>query len=302
MRTQIIVNATAGRGRAGLVLSQVWAFLDRHGVAADIVHTPVAGAGIAMAAEAVRAGYERVVAMGGDGTVLEVATGLLQAADAGYDAVLGILPAGSGNDYAFGLGIPTQLEPACRRLVDGEVRRVDVIRVTADGESRYFNNTVGLGFDADVLLETRRLKLGRGFMLYLLGLLRVLASDGRWPYPVTVTLDGQMLPQRAVTLVTVCNGRRVGGGFYLTPAAQPDDGLFDVIVADQLGRLRLATFITRVMRGTHVTAKPVHLHRGRHLLVESERGMPGHGDGEVLCTAGRRVEFELLPGRLKVWC
>jgi diacylglycerol kinase (ATP) len=301
MRTQIIVNATAGRGRAGLILSQVWAYLDRYGVSADIVHTPHAGAAIAMAADAARAGYERVVAMGGDGTVAEVATGLLQAADEGHESVLGILPAGSGNDYAFGVGIPTQLDLACHRLVDGEVHPVDVIRVTADGASRYFNNTIGIGLDADVLLETRRLKMGRGFLLYLFGLLRVLASNGRWPYPVTVTLDGQTLPQHAVTLVSVCNGRRVGGGFYLTPEAQPDDGLFDVIVADQLGRLRLASFITRVMRGTHVGARPVHIFRGRHMVVESERGVPGHGDGEVLCTEGHRIEFELLPGRLKVW-
>ena len=284
------------------MLSQVWAYLDRYAVTADIVHTPSAGDGVAMACDAARDGYQRVVAMGGDGTVTEVATGLLRAADEGHEAVLGILPAGSGNDYAFGIGIPTSLEPACRRLADGRVRSVDVIRVTADGESRIFNNTVGIGFDADVLLETRKMKRGRGFLLYLAALFRVLASNGRWPYPLNITLDGQTLPQHAVTLVTVCNGRRVGGGFYLTPDAQPDDGLFDVIVADQLGRLRLASFITRVMRGTHVSAKPVQIYRGRHLLVESARGAPGHGDGEVLCTAGRRFEFEILPGRLKVWC
>jgi diacylglycerol kinase (ATP) len=302
MRTQIIVNTTAGRGRAGQVVSQMWAYLNRYGIEADIVHTRQAGDAVALALSAARAGYERVVAMGGDGTVTEVTAGLLQAADEGHEAVLGILPAGSGNDYAFGIGVPTQLEPACQRLADGGVRRIDVIRVTADGQCRIFNNTVGIGFDADVLLETRKMKRGRGFLLYLAGLFRVLASNGRWPYPVRITLDGQPLPQHAVTLVTVCNGRRVGGGFYLTPAAQPDDGLFDVIVADQMSRLRLASFITRVMRGTHVSAKPVSIYRARHLVVEGERGLPGHGDGEVLCTAGRHVEFEILPGKLRVWC
>ncbi|MCS7261526.1 MAG: diacylglycerol kinase family lipid kinase [Anaerolineae bacterium] len=302
MRTKIIVNPVAGRGRAEKLLAGLYAYLDRYGVSADIVHTRAKGDAIQLARQAAREGYARVVAMGGDGTVGEVTAGLLRAMEEGYEAVLGILPAGSGNDYAYAVGIPTRLEPACRRLVDGQVRCVDVVRVTADGRTYYFNNTVGIGLDADVLLETHKLKRIRGFLLYFTALLRVLASNGRWPYPVRVTVDGETLPQQAVTLVTACNGPRVAGGFYLTPDARPDDGQLDVIVAEQLSRLRVASFITRVMRGTHVGAKPVHICRARHVVIEGLRGLPGHMDGEVLCTAGRRIEIEILPGRLKVWC
>jgi YegS/Rv2252/BmrU family lipid kinase len=302
MRTKIVVNSTAGRGRAGKLLSRLQACLARLGVEADIVHSRAPGDPTTLAREAARAGYKRVVAMGGDGTVAEVSNGLLLAAREGHETVLGIIPAGSGNDYAYSVGIPTDLEAACDRLVNGGMRCADVVRVTVDGQTRFFNNTGGIGFDADVLFETRKMKRLSGFPLYLGALLRVLASDGRWPYPVNITVDGRPMPQHAVTLVSVCNGPRAGGGFYLTPDARPDDGLFDVIVADQLSRLRLASFIVRVMRGTHVGAKPVTIQRARHVVVEGLRGLPGHIDGEVLCTAGRRIEFEILPGQLKVWC
>jgi diacylglycerol kinase (ATP) len=302
MRTRIVVNTAAGRGHAAKMVDRVRGHLIRYGVEADYVYTQSPGDGVRLALEAARAGYERVVAMGGDGTATEVASGLVQAAEAGCETVLGLIPAGSGNDYAYGVGIPTNPEKSCRRLLEGHVRSVDMIQVVADGQTRLFNNTGGIGLDADVLLETRQMKRLRGFLLYLAALFRVLASDSKWPYPVSITLDGQPLPHRAVTLVSVCNGPRVGGGFYLTPEALPDDGLFDVIVADQMGRLRLASFIVRVMRGTHVGARPVTILRGRHLLVEGGRDLPGHIDGEVLCTRGRRLEFQILPGQLKVWC
>ncbi len=302
MRTKVVVNPIAGRGRAEKLLPRLYACLKRYAVSAEVVHTQAKGDAVQLALEAAREGYERVVAMGGDGTVGEVTTGLLSAADEGCESILGILPAGSGNDYAYAVGIPTNLEAACKRLVDGQVRCVDVVRVSADGKTYYFNNTVGIGLDADVLLETHKLKRIRGFLLYFTALMRVLISNGRWPYPVQVTVDGESLPYNAVTLVTTCNGPRVAGGFYLTPEARPDDGQLDVIIADQLSRLRLASFITRVMRGTHVGAKPVHIRRARRVTVEGLRGLPGHMDGEVLCTAGRRIEIEILPGRLKVWC
>jgi len=117
-----------------------------------------------------------------------------------------------------------------------------------------------------------------------------------------ITLDGQTLPHQAVTLIMVANGPRAGGGFLLAPDAQPDDGLLDVCVAAPLGRLGILHLLPHAMRGTHVNNKAVTMLRGRHVVIESSKGVPGHIDGEVLCTQGHRVEFEILPGRLKVWC
>jgi YegS/Rv2252/BmrU family lipid kinase len=240
--------------------------------------------------------------MGGDGTTNEVTNGLMLAAEDGYPATLGVIPAGSGNDFAYAVGIPGDSEGACRRLAEGRVRVVDLGRVTADGESRIYNYGVGIGFDADVLLETRKMKRLSGFPMYLWAVMRGLAANAKWPYPVRITVDGQPLPHQAVTLVTVANGPRAGGGFLLAPDARPDDGLLDVCVADQLGRLGILGLLPHTMKGTHKGKKPVTMLRGRHVLIESEHGVPGHMDGEVLCTQGHRLEFEILPDRLEVWC
>lgn len=302
MRTKLIVNITAGKGHAGKVLPQVQEYLARYGVDYDLVQTQAPGQGANLARQAASEGYERVVAMGGDGTADEVANGLLLAAEEGYEAVLGAIPVGSGNDFSYAVSIPVDPEAACRRLADGSVRIVDVIRVTVDGKPRIFDNSAGIGYDADVLLETRKMKRLRGFPMYLWAVFRVLATDSKWPYPMRVTVDGKTLPHRAVTLITVANGPRAGGGFYLTPDAKPDDGLLDVCVADQLGRLGILHLLPHAMRGTHTDKKPVTMLQGQHVLIEAGRGLPGHVDGEVLCTEGRRIEFQILPGRLRVWC
>jgi diacylglycerol kinase (ATP) len=302
MRTKLIVNTTAGKGHAGQILPLVQEHLARYGVEHDLICTAMSGQGIELGREAAAAGYERVVAMGGDGTADEVANGLLLAAEEGHEAVLGVIPAGSGNDFSHAIGIPPNPEDACRRLAEGRVRSIDLIRVTVDGQPHIFDNSVGIGFDADVSLETRKIKRVHGFPMYLWAVFRVLATDHKWPYPMRITVDGRPLPHQAVTLITVANGPRAGGGFYLTPGAQPDDGLLDVCIADQLGRLGILQLLPHVMKGTHVDKKPVTMLRGRHVLIEGSRGLPGHVDGETLCVEGHRIEFEVLPGKLKVWC
>ncbi len=303
LRTKILVNPTAGRGRSGEVLEQVERYLKRYGVDGDLVVTEAPGQATDLAFEAALDGYDRVVAMGGDGTAIEVTNGLLRAQEQGGHAVLGVLPAGSGNDFAYGVGVPGDLEAACRQLVEGQERTVDLVRVTVDGRSKVFINAVGVGYDADVLLETRKIQNARGVFLYLLGVLRVWASRGKWPYPVRITVDGKLLPQDLVTLVTVSNGPRSGGGFFLNPDAKTDDGYFNVCVASRVNRLQIWPLLVRVMRGTHVKVPQVTLMQARHLVIESRRetGLPGHMDGEVLCTAGKRIEFEILPAHLTVW-
>ncbi len=302
MRTKLIVNTTAGKGHAGKILPLVQGYLAQYGIEYDLTCTAERGQGVELGRAAAVAGYERVVAMGGDGTADEVANGLLLAAEEGHEAVLGVIPAGSGNDFSHAIGIPAEPEEACRRLAEGQVRPIDLIRATVDGCPHIFDNSVGLGFDADVALETCKIKRVHGFVMYLWAVFRVLASNHKWPYPMRITVDGRPLPHQAVTLITVANGPRAGGGFYLTPGAQPDDGLLDVCIADKLDRLGILQLLPHVMKGTHIDKKPVTMLRGRHVLIEGGRGLPGHVDGETLCTEGHRIEFEILPGKLKVWC
>jgi diacylglycerol kinase (ATP) len=303
LRTKFVVNTTAGRGRAGKMLDHIKLSLREYGIPEDVVLTERPRQATELAFTAAMDGYDRVVAVGGDGTAVEVTTGLLQAQAQGRRPVLGVIPAGSGNDFAFGMGINGDLDAACRRLVEGERRAVDLVRVNVDGEETVLINAVGVGYDADVLLATRKMKALRGFVMYLLGVFQVWASWEKWPYPARITADGVELGLDRVTLVTVSNGPRSGGGFFLNPDADTGDGLFDVCVAREVNRLEIFPLLLKVMKGTHVNSPQVKMLRARHLVIESLRptGLPGHLDGEVLCTDGKRIEFEIMPRALSVW-
>jgi diacylglycerol kinase (ATP) len=246
----------------------------------------------------VAAGYERLVAVGGDGTCHEVANGLL-ATPAGRAVSLGVLPAGSGNDWAFALKIPTDLSQACQILRHGAAKTVDVGRVTVDGQVRFFVNGVGMGLDAEVTIDTKRPSVLRGFTMYLSSVFRVIAF-GRWPYLTQFSFNGQN-HQQSIILLAVGNGTRSGGGFLLTPQARLDDGLFDICYAAVLSRFNVLKLLPKSLNGTHIYHPAVTIAQTSRLEVMVETGLPAHIDGEILCVNGRRFEFEILPQALQVW-
>jgi diacylglycerol kinase (ATP) len=172
MRYKVIVNPISGRGYGERSIPQIEALLTAHGLDFDLVRTCWAGEAIEIARQAVLDGYDTVVAAGGDGTYQEVINGmLLTAPEAAYDGHvvgnLGILPIGSGCDLSWTLGVPSDLEGACARLAQHETKLMDVARITVDGETRFFDNTVGIGFEGVVTVEARKVKYLRGMALYL---------------------------------------------------------------------------------------------------------------------------------------
>lgn len=296
---KLILNPVAGRGRGARVEQTLRRHLADTGVAFDLVRTSGPGHATQLAMEAARDGSQLVVAIGGDGTTNEVVNGLMQAADGGTTRTLGVIPVGSGSDFAHAIGMPPDLESACRRLVEGERRLVDVGRVELEGERpRYFDNTVGVGFDAIVTYEALKVKRLRGLALYLPVVLKTVFLYGRAPV-VTVAYDGQELHLPAM-MVCVGNGSREGGGFFVTPDAQIDDGLFDLCVVRELGRLDTMRLIPSFMKGTHVGREPVTMARARRITVSSPDPLIVHVDGEMLCTDGHKLDIEIMPGMLAV--
>lgn len=291
----IIVNPAANRGAALQSWRQAQAVLDRAGAHYELVSTDRPGHAARLAEQAAMAGWPAVVAVGGDGTINEVVNGLMRAAGSGPTIPLGIIGLGSGNDFLRSLDLPRQ-QPAAgaQRLLAARRRLVDVGCV---GE-RYFTNGVGVGFDARVAIEAQRVQRLRGMAIYLWALLKALRFH-RTP-PVRVVLDGEEVASRRLTLVSVTNGGCYGGGFWICPDAQLDDGLFDVCVADELTVLNILGFVPRVMRGTHVGRPGVHMYRARQVHLSSPEPLPVHADGEILTDAAHELRFELLPGRLTV--
>jgi YegS/Rv2252/BmrU family lipid kinase len=254
-----------------------------------------------LAQEAGRQGRELVVAVGGDGTSNEVLNGLMQV-DGGPDGTaMGVLPIGTGNDFAFGAGIPLHLQQACSVVARGRSRILDVGRIHADNEApRFFGNGVGVGFDAVTNIESRKIKRLRGTLLYLVAALRTLAFYYEAPQ-AEIRMDDEELVQPSL-MISVMNGRRMGGGFYMTPDSQMDDGLLDYCIAAKMGRPKMVTFVPRFMRGTHVTDPAVTMGQVRKVTIVSDSPWAAQLDGEIYGVGAKRYEIELLPQRLRLIC
>jgi diacylglycerol kinase (ATP) len=293
-RFLVILNPTAGRGNGGRYRDLVDREMDRAGASHRIVETEGPGHAAALAEEAVRAGWPAVVAVGGDGTVHEVVNGLLRAAGDGPTVPLGIVGVGSGNDFARLAGVSRSPAEAVRRLSRAVPRAVDVGSVNGE----WFTNGVGVGLDARVAIEVARHRRLRGLAMYLAALPGALR---RWRAPrMRVEIDGEVVHDGAMTLVTVGNGGRHGGGFWICPEARIDDGLLDVCACDELSTLGILRFLPRVLRGTHVGQPAVHMHRGRSVRITGADPLPVHADGEIVAHDARELEILIHPGRLRV--
>lgn len=297
LRYFVILNPAAGRGAALRAWPAAQRVLDAAGADYRLEHTAGPGHAVELAARAEAGGWPAVVACGGDGTVHEVANGLLRAAcerGGRPRAALGILPEGSGNDFAALAGIPCEPAAAARHLLAARPVPTDVGRV---GE-RFFTNGVGIGLDAATAVEARRIRHLRGLALYALAIVRVL---GRFRPPrIRLEVDGVAVADRPLTLVTVANGGRHGGGFWICPQARIDDGALDICVAEALSRPRILRFLPQVMRGAHVGRPEVTMLRGQRVRITSPDALPVHADGEILATAAHELEIEILRGGLDV--
>jgi diacylglycerol kinase (ATP) len=298
---KVILNPVAGRGYGARVEPELRRFLEAEGLDFDLVRTARPWHAAELAEQAVGDGFEIVVAAGGDGTTHEVVNGLMAAWDGGKAGTLGIIPIGSGSDFAHTVGVPPHLQAACHCLAHGQARVVDVGRVTLPGRApHYFDNTVGIGFDGVVTLEALKVKRLRGIALYLPVVLKTVFLSHKAPR-VTIEYNGQELVLPAL-MVCIANGPREGGGFLVAPQAQPDDGLFDLCIVGEVSRLAMLALVPHFMKGTHVSREPVTMARARRVTISSPDDLVVHMDGEILCTDGHRLEFEILPRRLRVWC
>ncbi len=299
MQTTLIVNPQANKGRSQTLLPKITAALKQLGVSFTVAETQTRGHAVELAYQAASSGVERIVAVGGDGTCNEVVNGILSAAETGKNAIFGVIPTGSGNDFAYALNIPNNVDRACAILKNGAERLIDAGKVTVDGKPRFFDNSVGLGFDGEVVVDIQRSKYLRGFLMYLWSVFRVLGF-GRWPFKMTIT-QGDAQIKQDITLITIANGPRAGGGFLLTPQAAPDDGLLDACYVPGLSKWGVLTLLPKTIDGSHIHHPAVTLTTASALKISVETGAPAHIDGEILCTQGREFQFEVLPKALRVW-
>lgn len=277
----LIVNPNAGGGRAAEVLPAVEAALRGHGFAVRVTSTRDLPHACELAGAAVEAG-ELAVTLGGDGLVGCVAGQL-----AGGDGVLGVLPGGRGNDFARVLGVPADPVEACAALANGVERRIDVGEV----DGRPFIGVASFGLDSDANRLANETTLIKGNLVYLYAGIRSLLS---WePARFELVLDGGERLAFVGSSVALANSKAYGGGMYIAPDAQLDDGLLDVVMTGRAPRRRLLVDHTRrLFAGDYTSLPAVRVVRAREVRVAAERPFTIYADGdpiaEVPATVGVR--------------
>lgn len=271
MRVTMIVNPRAGRRKACAAASVAAALLREAGWAVEVLHTEAAGQAEALARQAAASGAELVVACGGDGTVSEVLNGLQ-----GKSVSFGLIPCGSGNDFARMLGLPRDPTQAAQRLLQGSVRPVDVLSLQ---NGRLALNIIGVGFDAAVARKMNRYTRGGGGLTsYLLAVLMELAA-----YKLTslrLQVDAEVWEGKAL-LVAVANAQSYGAGMKVAPKASVEDGLLDVVLVEPLGRLQFLRALPKLFSGKHLDMPQVHYWQGREAKIETAQLQPVLVDGDL---------------------
>jgi diacylglycerol kinase (ATP) len=238
------------------------------------------------------------MAVGGDGTIHEVANGLLGADGSGPP--IAVIPVGTGNDFYRMVGAPKDLDAALQTLQHGVARSFDVGRARWPGGERYFVNLFGVGIDVEVLERRERVRRLRGLAQYLVAL--VSAVTRFRPLPVRVHIEGGELIDVPTMLAAVTVGPSVGGGFMLNPTATADDGFLDLCFIERLNPWQIARVLPRVIRGTHGDHRLIHVRRLRSARFESPTSEPLRFelDGELVDGSAEWIELEIVPGRLLV--
>jgi diacylglycerol kinase (ATP) len=301
-RYKIIVNPTSGRGESGESIPKAKQLLSTLGITFDLVRTERPMHAVTLAREAAREGYDVVTSMGGDGTANEVLNGLMQAKLAGEgEAALGIITVGRGNDFAHGIDVPHGLEPSCHVLAAGKRHRMDVGKLTGGlfPQGRYFGNGVGIGFDTIVGFEAAKLTWLTGFPSYLVAALKTIFLYFHAPL-LRITHDGGTIEQPSL-MVSVMNGRRMGGSFQMAPQSKNDDGRFTVCLAGQVSRLGIFLLIPRFIQGTQASHPAIQYFDTASVKVQALTGtIAAHADGETMCTTAETLAVEILPRAIDV--
>lgn len=290
----VILNPIAGKGTAIKRQAEIEAFFAAANLEHEIVLTERPGHAIQLAE---LYGVRRdtiVIAAGGDGTCNEVINGLMAAAGKSTAAKpsLGVLAVGRGNDFAFGANVPKALQEDLQRIKNGKTVAMDVGEVRGGDypEGRFFGNGVGIGFDAIVGFEAAKMNHIHGAMAYTIGALKTLIKYPPAP-ELEISYNGKIhLSQPA--LVSIMNGQRMGGSFFMAPNGRMDDGLFDICMTEQGPRRQLLGAMLAYTKGKQSEREDTLTDRSGHVLINVLKGtIAVHADGETICEAGKHLEI-----------
>lgn len=305
MKYFIIVNPTSGRGLGAKSIPHIESSLRESGLDFTLVRTEHVWHAYELAEKAARENYDVIVCASGDGTINEAINGIMKARKDGFTkSVFSVLAIGTGNDFSGGTGIPTNLNDGLKALTANKRRKIDIglVRGGDYPEGRYFGNGIGVGFDAAVGNEAIKVRWTRGLPAYLIGVIKTVFLYYNPPH-VEIILDDKEIIDQISLMISVMNGRRMGGGFQMAPDSKPDDGLFDLCIAETGTKARILALIPHFLRGTQASQPEVKMRRASKVSIKSfDKTFPAHADGEFICLNGSALTLELLPSELEIIC
>jgi diacylglycerol kinase (ATP) len=284
---KFIVNPMAANGRFATLGKTIHQRCIDEGIDFDIEYTKKQNDAIEIGRKSTNQ-FENIVAVGGDGTINEVVNGIV-----GSKSRLGVIPAGSGNDFINSLSIPNSFVPAFQSLIQSKTCQIDVGKVN----DLYFVNGLGIGFDAWVVKSLLSMKKYFGKATYLYGVF--LSIYNYVPVNIHLTYNNISCIDKYF-MINVGNGFSMGGGFKLTPNAIPYDGLLDLNIVKNLTKIEILKNLIKVRSGKHVDMPQVSMARTEHLKVESKENFAAHIDGELISADLNSLDISILPKALDV--
>ena len=303
MKYLVIVNPISGRGYAEKAIPEIEAGMKKQGLEFDLVRTERPWHAAEIAEKAVKDGYDVIVTASGDGTANEAINGMMRARAAGFKgSAFSLLPVGTGNDMAFGLGmLRGTLEESIATLAANHRKVIDVGLVKGGDypEGRYFANGVGIGFDAAVGFVAVNIRWARGLLAYLIAVIQTVFIY--YKSPTVEIAYNDVSYEQPTLMISIMNGQRMGGGFYMAPQGDPGDGHFDLCIASEASQLRIFGLVPHFLNGTQASQPEIATGRTNKIVAKAIKGtLPSHCDGETLCEKGQELSMEIVPAALEI--
>jgi len=297
LKTELIVNLTAGGGKPRPHLKTIFKYLKENGFNFKVSYTSYHGEAVELAQKAADNGAELIVSVGGDGTVNEIVNGIMKSKN---DPLLGIIPLGWANDFIKSTNIPPNIIEACKILIKGKTKNIDVGVIN---DQIYFANICGVGFDAEVAQLANQMKSKHPNLRILSAFVYVFATVKKLLSPfsyhdVKIKFDGQEIHSN-ILCIAISNGKFYGGRFKITPEAILDDGLLEVCVIEEMGRFKYLSSIPKVFKGTHESIKGINFYRAKEVVIQSSELILAQVSGEVI-EGQKEFTITILPKRLKL--
>lgn len=297
MKTELIINLTAGGGKPRSHLKTIFKYLKENGFNFKVSYTSHHGEATELAQKAADKGVDLIISVGGDGTVNEIVNGIMKSDN---NPTLGIIPLGWANDFIKSVNIPPDVTQACKILVQGKTKKIDVGVIN---KKIYFANICGVGFDAEVAQYANQIKNRHpnwrilSAFIYIFATIKKLLSPFRC-YKVKIKIDQQEI-QTKILFIAISNGKIYGGRFKITPEAILDDGLLDICLVEEMGRFKYLSIIPKVFKGTHGGIKGISFYKAKEIIVQSSELILAQVSGEVI-EGQKKFTITLQPKKLKL--